>query len=48
MEGESSGSLKQMGEMELLKKNFNSMIKKLKISKINYYKNERHEAWETE
>ena len=39
--------LKADREMELLNKNFNSMIEKLKNQQINLLSNERHEAWET-
>ena len=33
--------------MELLNKNFNSMIEKLKDQQNKLLSNERHEAWET-
>ncbi len=39
--------LKADREMELLNKNFNSMIKKLKNQQDKLLSNERHEAWET-
>ena len=39
--------LKADREMELLNKNFNSMIEKLKNQQEKLLSNERHEAWET-
>ena len=39
--------LKADKEMELLNKNFNSMIEKLKNQQDKLLSNERHEAWET-
>ena len=39
--------LKADREMELLNKNFNSMIEKLKNQQDKLLSNERHEAWET-
>ena len=39
--------LKADREMELLNKNFNSMIEKLKNQQNKLLSNERHEAWET-
>ncbi len=39
--------LKADREMELLNKNFNSMIEKLKDQQDKLLSNERHEAWET-
>ena len=39
--------LKADKEMELLNKNFNSMIDKLKNQQEKLLSNERHEAWET-
>ena len=39
--------LKADREMELLNKNFNSMIEKLKYQQDKLLSNERHEAWET-
>ena len=39
--------LKADREMELLNKNFNSMIQKLKNQQDKLLSNERHEAWET-
>ena len=39
--------LKADREMELLNKNFNSMIEKLKDQQEKLLSNERHEAWET-
>ncbi len=39
--------LKADKEMELLNKNFNSMIEKLKYQQDKLLSNERHEAWET-
>ncbi len=39
--------LKADREMELLNKNFNSMIEKLKSQQDKLLSNERHEAWET-
>ncbi len=39
--------LKADREMELLNKNFNSMIEKLKDQQNKLLSNERHEAWET-
>ena len=39
--------LKADREMELLNKNFNSMIEKLKNQQVKLLSNERHEAWET-
>ena len=39
--------LKADKEMELLNKNFNSMIEKLKNQQNKLLSNERHEAWET-
>ena len=39
--------LKADKEMELLNKNFNSMIQKLKNQQDKLLSNERHEAWET-
>ena len=39
--------LKADREMELLNKNFNSMIDKLKNQQEKLLSNERHEAWET-
>ena len=39
--------LKADREMELLNKNFNSMIEKLKNHQVRLLSNERHEAWET-
>ena len=39
--------LKADKEMELLNKNFNSMIEKLKNQQEKLLSNERHEAWET-
>ena len=42
-----SDELKADKEMELLNKNFNSMIDKLKNQQEKLLSNERHEAWET-